>query len=224
MGIRTLLMGAGLAALLASGNPDAADAGGSVSPAGVDPAASWVVAVTGKAGALGFMGHEHAILVADWKGELEWRPDSPATARARFTAPTKNLRIDTKQGRDLAGLGDGPDDATVQKVQNKMLDVEHLAAERYPEIVFEITGVESAKGATRAALTAQGQLTLRGKTSKVRFPIEVAAAPRGATRFSGRFTVKHSDFGIEPESVAGVVKVADEVSIRFQVQTAAGQH
>lgn len=179
--------------------------------AAIDSDSSWIVAVTAKAGALGFMGHEHAILVTGWKGEVDWNPDKPSASRAKVTAPSAKLEIDSKRGRELAGLGKGPDEGTVKKLQTKLLDAEHLAAERHKEIVFEVTGVEGGKG---GQLTMEGSLTLRGKTRNLRFPVELS---REGTRFSGKFTVKHSDFDMKPESVAGVVNVADEVSVRFQI-------
>ena len=182
----------------------------------IDPASSWVVAVTAKAGALGFLGHEHAILVTDWKGNVDWNPAKPSSSRARITAPSAGLEIDSQRGRQLAGLSGGPDASTVKKLQVKMLDSEHLAADAHPEITFEVTGVEGDNG---KQLTMVGALTLRGKTQTVRFPVEVSENGQGETRFRGSFTVKHSAFGMKPESVAGVVNVADEVSVRFQITT-----
>ena len=181
----------------------------------VDPEASWVVAVTDKGGAFGFLGHQHAILVTDWRAEIDWRPDAPADSHARFAVPAASLRIDTERGRQLAGLGEGPDAGTVHELQTKMLDAEHLAAERHAEIVFEVTGVERGE---EGRFTVEGQLTLRGTARKLRFPVEVSRQ-EGGVRFTGEVTVKQTDFGIQPESVAGVVKVADPVSIRFQVTT-----
>jgi polyisoprenoid-binding protein YceI len=180
----------------------------------IDAEESWVVAVTDKAGALGFLGHRHAVLVTDWQAEVEWRPDEPAASRAVVTVPARSLRIDTERGRELAGIGAGPGADDVAELQEKMLSAENLAAERYPELRFRTTGVASRKG---GGLEVRGELTVRGRSRAVRFPVAVAPAGGGATEFTGRFTVDHSDFGIEPESIAGVVKVADPVEIRFRV-------
>jgi hypothetical protein len=48
-------------------------------------------------------------------------------------------------------------------------------------------------------------------------PVRVARLESGGFRFSGEFAVRQIDFGIQPESIAGVVKVADPVTIRFDV-------
>lgn len=186
---------------------------GSAPVTAVDREGSWVVAVTDKSGALGFLGHRHAILATDWRAEVDWRPEAPSESRARFTVPAASLRIDSDGALKLAGLDKGPDADTVKKLQAKLLDAQHLAAAEHPELAFETAAVERS-GEKR--LTVEGKLTIRGQTRAVRFPVEVSQE-RGTARFSGGFTVRHTDFGIEPESVAGVVNVADPVEIRFQV-------
>jgi polyisoprenoid-binding protein YceI len=180
----------------------------------IDAEESWVVAVTDKAGALGFLGHRHAVLVTDWAAEVDWRPDEPSASRAAVTVPARSLRIDTERGRELAGIGAGPGAADVAELQEKMLSAENLAAERYPELRFRTAGVTRRKG---GGLEVRGELTVRGRSRAVRFPVAVAPAGGDATEFTGRFTVDQTDFGIEPESIAGVVKVADPVEIRFRV-------
>lgn len=187
----------------------------SSAPAGfaVDPEGSWVVAVTEKAGALGFLGHRHAVLVTDWTADVDWRPEEPAASAATVTVPTASLRIDTARGRELAGLDAGPDEDDVAELQEKILGPENLAADDHPELRLEIDEVEPRGDGLRVA----GRLTVRGRTVPVEFPVEMEEAGGGAVRFSGSLTVKQTAFGIEPESVAGVVKVADPVEIRFQI-------
>lgn len=180
----------------------------------VDPGESWVVAVTEKAGALGFLGHRHAVLVTEWDAEVDWRPDEPSASRASVTVPARSLRIDTPRGRELAGIGDGPGAGDVAELQEKMLSAENLAAARHPELRFRVTGVEGRGG---GGLEIAGELTVRGQTRAVRFPVAVAPAGAGATEFTGSFAVDQTGFGIEPESIAGVVKVADPVEIRFRI-------
>lgn len=181
----------------------------------IDPRESWVVAVTEKAGALGFLGHRHSVLVTRWTAEIDWRPDEPGASRATVTVPTAALRIDTERGRELAELGAGPSADDVAELQEKMLSAQNLAASEHPEIRFEVTGVERTGGGD---LDVEGRLTLRGRSRTVRFPVTVEPGRGGAaTYFSGSFTVRQTDFGIEPESIAGVVKVADPVEVRFRV-------
>lgn len=180
----------------------------------IDTGESWVVAVTETAGALGFLGHRHSVLVTDWTAEVDWRPEELDASRATVTVPTAALRIDTERGRELAGLDDGPSDDDVAEIQEKMLGPENLVAAEYPEIRFEVTGVESGRDGD---LEVEGRLSLRGRSRTVRFPVAVEEARGGGAVFTGSFTVEQTDFGIEPESIAGVVKVADPVEVRFRV-------
>lgn len=175
---------------------------------------SWVIAVTEKAGALGFLGHRHAIEATGGSADLDWRPDDPASSRAVFTVPASSLRIDTGRARRLAGLEGGPDAEDVAELQEKMLSAENLDAAGHRELRLEVTGVErSSDGGLRVT----ADLTIKGRTRAVRFPVAVERAGSGTT-FSGSFTVRQSAFGIEPESIAGVVKVADPVEIRFHLE------
>ena len=212
---RTAILGflvallAGVALIFTCGG-DAAGAQGAGHA--VDPEDSWVVAVTEKAGIAGFLGHRHAVLVTDWSADVVWRPGEPGASRATVTVPAASLRIDTARGRELAGIGGGPDPDEVAELQEKMLGPENLAAADHPELRLEITEVEGRGGGLRAA----GELTVRGRAVPVRFPVEVEDTGGGAV-FSGAFTVRQTDFGIEPESVGGVVKVADPVEIRFRI-------
>ncbi|HEX6200947.1 MAG TPA: YceI family protein [Thermoanaerobaculia bacterium] len=181
----------------------------------IDTRESWVVAVTEKAGALGFLGHRHSVLVTDWTAEIDWRPDEPGASRASVTVPTAGLRIDTPRGRELADLDEGPSADDVAELQEKMLSANNLAASKYPEIRFEVREAARLGGGD---LEVEGRLTLRGRSRTVRFPVKVEPGRAGDTAyFSGSFTVNQTDFGIEPESIAGVVKVADPVVVRFRI-------
>lgn len=179
---------------------------------------SWVIAVTEKAGVLGFLGHRHSVEVTGWTAEVDWSPDDPAASRAVFTVPASSLRIDTARSRELAGLDGGPGEDDVAELQEKMLSAENLDAAGHPELRLEVVKVETlSKSGSADELRVTGRLTVKGETHPVRFPVQVERSGSGAV-FSGAFTVNHTDFGIEPESIAGVVKVADPVEIRFRVE------
>lgn len=204
------LAAAGVAALLLGPSAGAAAAGSLA----VDAEESWFVAVTDRAGLLGFMGHRHAVLATEWTAELAYDREDPSASSIEVTVPTAALVIDTDAALALAGLEGGPDAETVEELQGKMLGPENLAAEAHPRISFASTAVERTG---RGRLRVTGDLTIRGVTERVRVPVRVESAGGGAVRFSGSLTVKQTAFGIEPESVAGVVKVADPVEIRFEV-------
>src|SRR4030095_9682802 len=181
----------------------------------LDRSQSHLYVVTHRAGALGFLGHEHAILATEWSADLCFDAAAPASSpvRAEITVPTKALRIDTDEARRLAGLAKGPGPEDVKTLQEKVLAPQNLAAESHPSIRLKTTSVTGSGGKTEV----KGSFTLRGVTATVRFPVKVEPQKGGPVRLSGQFHLKQSTFGIKPESVAGVVNVADAVDVHFDL-------
>lgn len=186
----------------------------------VEAGDSHVLAVTGKAGLLGAFGHRHAVLGTEVTGEICFDPEAPAETRARVKVPTASLEVDGARGRELAGIGKGPGADDVAEIQADMLSEKYLAAEQHPEIVFELTGAER-KG--KGKYVARGSFELRGVAREVTVPVEVEHGEDGRLVVSGRFTVKQTDHGFEPASVAGVVNVANEVEVRVRLVARAAE-
>jgi polyisoprenoid-binding protein YceI len=180
----------------------------------VDPARSHIVAITGKGGLLRFLGHQHAIQATEWSAEVTFDAEDPARSALRLRVPVRGLRIDTERAIALAGLTSRPSANTVQELQEKMLGPRFLDAAQFPEIVFASQAVESAGEGT---LRVRGSLALHGQTRPVTTVVRVARPDSASSRFTGEVTIKQTDYGVKPESVAGVVDVADAVVIRFEV-------
>lgn len=178
---------------------------------------SYVLAVTGKAGLLGALGHEHAILGETVQGEICHDPTDPASTRAAFTVPTASLVIDSTRGRELADLGDGPKPDDVEKMQQDMLSARYLGADEHPEITLTLKELRAGR---QGPLRVTADFSLHGVTREVSFPLEVSR-DHGRLTATGGFTVEQTGHGIEPSSVAGVVKVADPVEVRFHLLTRA---
>jgi polyisoprenoid-binding protein YceI len=66
-------------------------------------------------------------------------------------------------------------------------------------------------------LRVRGSLALHGQTRPVTTVVRIARPDAASYRFTGEVTIKQTDYGVKPESVAGVVDVADAVVIRFEV-------
>ena len=99
------------------------------------------------------------------------------------------------------------------EIQKTMLGPDVLDSERFHEIVFQSTTVEQ-NGAERWVV--HGNLTLHGQSQ----PVTVDVVHQ-ADHYTGRATIKQSNFGIKPVRIAGgTVKVKDEVRIEFDVQLA----
>jgi polyisoprenoid-binding protein YceI len=180
----------------------------------VDPARSHIVAITGKGGLLRFLCHQHAIQATEWSAEVTFDAEDPARSALRLRVPVRGLRIDTERAIALAGLTSRPSADTVQELQEKMLGPRFLDAAQFPEIVFESQAVAPAGEGT---LRVRGSLTLHGQARPVTTAVRVVRPDSTSYRFTGEVMIKQTDYGVKPESVAGVVDVADAVVIRFEV-------
>jgi polyisoprenoid-binding protein YceI len=99
------------------------------------------------------------------------------------------------------------------EVQTRMIGAEVLDAERFPRIRFHSVAIQSA-GAGRWSV--RGALEVHGQSH----PVTVDVV-REQGRYRGSTSLKQTDFGITPISIAGgTVKVKDELRIDFDIVTA----
>lgn len=184
----------------------------------VDRAASRLYIVVHKAGLLSFMGHDHAIVPTEWTAELCLSDPISRGARASVTIQTGSLVLDSDSARALADMGAGPNEAERRDIQSRMLDSTNLAAERYPEVRLDVHATDSTGGQDRAAV--EGSITLRGITHDVAFPVHVDRGDERELLLSGSLRIGMRDFGMAPESRAGLVKVSNDVDLHFAVVAA----
>lgn len=158
---------------------------------------------TGKAGLLGFAGHNHCIRAHAVTGRIVYRPGAPATSRVEIVVPTDSLEVvapaDTAEARQVTAA--------------MRTDVLHVAS--YPEIRFRSATV----ALTPDGLLVRGALTLAGQTRDV--SVAVALTISGDTLLAtGTLPVRQTDFGITPYrgGPAGTVRVADRVMLEFAAQ------
>lgn len=182
----------------------------------VDQSTSHLYVVTYKAGLLSFLGHDHAIIPMEWDGELcagqTLEPGSHGSVRIR----TSSLVIDSDSARSLAGLGDGPSEDDVNDIQETLLDDHHLAADQHPEIRVESLRLGNGENGDFRLRT---EVTIRGVTREFDHFVEVDVSEDGGMLMRGVLPLRQTQFGIEPESVLGVVRVADEVELHFNLVT-----
>jgi polyisoprenoid-binding protein YceI len=180
----------------------------------VDGTRSRLWVVTHRSGLLSFLGHEHAIIPEEWSAELCLDDPVPAGAAGSIVVQTSSLVVDSDAARAMAGLGDGPSEKDVREIQRKLLDADHLDADHHPEIRLDLVSVAaSADGVVRV----RAKLALRGITREFELPVRVEGLADRALQLTGKLQIRQRDFGIAPESIAGVVKVSNEVDLRFQL-------
>ncbi len=178
----------------------------------VDPGRSRVRIHLDRTGLLKFMGHAHEIdaPVADGRVEVVENDPARSTVSLRFDA----ARLALVPGSEPAG--------DIPTVEERMRGPEVLDVARNPEIAFVSRSVRSvgAEG-DRFRVVVTGDLTLRGRSFPVDIPLEVTRASDGGMEARGETNLNLRDLGVEPPSVAGVVKVANRFRLELDIRASA---
>jgi polyisoprenoid-binding protein YceI len=171
----------------------------------IDGPKSRVVIDVGKAGLLSFAaGHAHEVETRAIQGTVQFDPEAPLASTVRLQIESASLRV----------TGKGEPAKDVPEVQRIMLSDRVLDVSRHPTIAFDSTAVARASGTGAYAVT--GRFTLKGQSQSLTVPVKVQAAGDTLT-ITGQAEIKQTAFGITPISVAGVVKVKDELGISFTI-------
>lgn len=173
-----------------------------------DPAASRVRLHLGRAGLMKFLGHEHHIEAPLAEGQVLVAAGDPARSSVRLRFESARLAV--IPGSEPAG--------DIPKVEERMRGPEVLEVARYPEIVFASTSVAARPGGKTVVVT--GTLTLRGRSFPLEVPLEVESGADGL-QARGELALNLRDLGLEPPSVAGVVKVANRFRLEFEIRARA---
>jgi polyisoprenoid-binding protein YceI len=165
---------------------------------------SRLVVRTGKAGLLGFAGHEHLIQAREFSGRIVYYPHQPEASQVIVSIATGNLEVLTP-----------PDTAEIRKVTAAMR-VDVLDVAQHPEITLTTQAVEEAGDTLRV----HAALTIKGQTRTVPLAVRVRIGP-DTLRATTTFTVRQSDYGIRPYrgGPGGTVRVAD--AVRFEIDAVA---
>jgi len=173
----------------------------------VDAARSSVVIHVGRSGLFSFAGHTHTVVAPAVQGRVVAVEGDLSRSAVRLSFETAQLTV-LERGEPA---GDAP------KVQEAMIGPKVLDAARFPAIAFVSTSVSGTRSSAGAyQLTVGGALTLHGVTRPVTLPLVVKVGADGLEA-SGRMTIRQTDYGIDPVSVAGVVKVKNELSIEYTI-------
>ncbi|HTD23928.1 MAG TPA: YceI family protein [Terriglobales bacterium] len=162
-----------------------------------------------RAGVFGFTGDNHEVQAPIARGKLD-----EAAKTIEFEIETAKMQV----------LDPKMEPAKRAQVQEKMLGPEVLNTAQYPLIQFTSTSVASGR---IGQWSVTGNLKLHGQTHpvvvQVSQPADEAALANSRTKghhYRGTATLKQTDFGIKPVSVAGgTVKVKDELKLDFEIVT-----
>lgn len=181
----------------------------------LDPAASSVRIFVYRGGPMARFGHNHVAAVTGFRGAVHL-PDDPARGRFDLVFPVEDLALDRPADRDgVAGAFDSsPDSEAVAGTRANMLGPEVLDAQAHPRIGLHSVNVEGAPPVLEATV----RVALHGQRRTLTVPVWIERADEARLVAEGQFTLRQSDFGIEPFSAAGgALHVRDRLSIRFRL-------
>jgi polyisoprenoid-binding protein YceI len=173
----------------------------------IDPGASQVTVQVGRSGLLKFTGHEHRVLAPALSGRIRADSGNLPSSSVRVSVETGALKVSEK----------GEPEGDAAKVEARMLGADVLDAQSFPKIDFESKSVAgSAHPDGTYDLQVSGEVSFHGARKTLTVPVKVAISGDTLTA-SGHMSLRQTDFGISPVSVAGVVNVRDEVEVDFTI-------
>jgi polyisoprenoid-binding protein YceI len=172
----------------------------------IDPAASSLELRVGKSGLFKFAGHEHVILAPRLGGRVVALAEDVSRSSVVLSIVASALAVSEK--------GEPTED--VPQVQAKMLGQALLDVTRFPTIEFRSKNVAGNAAGGGYDLTIQGELTLHGVTRSLSLALRVERSDEVLIA-SGRTILRQTDFDLTPISVAGVVKVKNEVEVDYRI-------
>lgn len=178
----------------------------------IDPERSQILVRVYRGGPLARLGHDHVVAGRDVRGYV-LLPRAAAYAQADLYLSLASLAVDDPALRAQAGFDTRPSPQDIEATRRNMMS-EVLDVARYPFAVLHV--IPGVGAPPRLVLTAE--LTLHGVTRAL--PITAALEPTsaGGLAANGRFSLKQTDFGIEPYAVlGGALRVEDSIDIDFQL-------
>jgi polyisoprenoid-binding protein YceI len=153
-------------------------------------------------------GHNPIIAVRDFTGDVQFVSGTLEAAQLRMTVRADSFVV--------AGDVKEKDRLEIER----MMHEEVLETEKYPEIVFASTSVSASRIAQgRYRVRIIGDLTLHGVTQSNLWVYTEVSVNEESLHTQGEFTLKQTDYGIKPTSVAGgTLKVKNEVKLSYDIK------
>jgi polyisoprenoid-binding protein YceI len=164
----------------------------------IDAANSKLTVYVYRSGLFAFAGDNHEINAPVASGEVGGDPLSSVS----LTVETAHMTVlDPQMNADKRA-----------QVQARMVSPDVLDVAKFPTIDFKSTGVQAVAS---GGWDVTGALTIHGTTQTIKLHVTKADG-----HYRGSTTLKQTDFGIHPITIAGgVVKVKDQIKIDFDIAT-----
>jgi polyisoprenoid-binding protein YceI len=94
-----------------------------------------------------------------------------------------------------------------------------LKSREHPNIVYELASAAATpNGTNNYALRTRGRVTIGGVTREITGTAEAERLPDGTLRFTGKYPLLMSDFGMTPPTAMfGQLRTGDEVVVNFEL-------
>lgn len=157
-------------------------------------------------GLLSSFGHNPAIEIRDYEGELRFVPETYEQAFVRILVKTTDLDVLDEMKRDDR-----------KKLEQTMYELV-LDVKQFPTAIYESKEIRVEKSGNGPIVAhVNGQLSFHGVTQNQSLDARVLDM-RSMLRISGDFTLRQSSFGIKPVSFAGgALRLKDELTFKFEL-------
>lgn len=180
----------------------------------ISPNTSVVHILVYRGGTLSNLGHNHVISPTSINGFI-WKSYQPSLCGFDIALPVDDLVVDDNDARAAEGADfplNVPDNAK-QGTQHNMLSEALLYAQKYPVIRLQSANISGSADALRVVVN----IAIKDQLHSYTLPVTMQSDEHGL-RVRGTFTMKQTDFGIKPFSVAmGALQVQDKLTIKFDL-------
>ncbi len=179
----------------------------------VDSDQSRVLIYVHRAGLMRRAGHDHVMASEHVNGQVSYSADGESFAELQF--PLTDLVVDAPQYRERFDLDPEVSESSIRGTRRNMLE-KLLDVDAHPDV--RVTAVAEVAGAERPTL--EVTIELQGATAVYELPVELTIGSETLS-VNGQLTIRHSDFGMRPfRAAAGLLRVADEIDIHFEIVAA----
>ncbi len=140
------------------------------------------------------------------------------SVQGRLFLESGEIRFDLETGAvDGEVVADAPKTVTGNKRRDRTMHNKVLESERFPSIVFRVTGVEGKLSETGVSeLTLDGMMAIHGEEHPVSVPVRVEK-DNGRILVRASLVVPYVEWGLHRPSVL-FLKVAPEVEVRIEAR------
>jgi len=157
------------------------------------------------------LGHDHVIASQDVQGYIALDKTS-GQCRADLFVPLSMLIVDDLELRAEAGLDTTPSPEDIAGTKNNMLL--SLEAADFPFTQLSSKDCSGGLSGDKAAVI----FTLHGVNQQRDLQINLQLIDNKQLLISGEFSIRQTDFGIEPFSImGGLIKVEDNVDLNYRL-------